>query len=168
VDNRGTQSSQHNQGPIGINHYCTKNLFSTIIGPCNVSPKSIFIVNIISTNLPTITSSNACPFTRAIFLNMALFLVAVALNVRGVTRGSGGYSSFCCNTGRHHGFLLSCPCDVEGSMLRAPLVEEGVDIHMPKYGSAFVGVKGYHGIKVLLLGCYCVVGGNPTILFLPT
>jgi hypothetical protein len=64
--------------------------------------------------------------------------------------------------------LLSCPCYVEGLMLRAPLVEEGVDIRMPKYGGAFAGVKGYHGIKVLLLCCYCVVGGNPTILFLPT
>jgi hypothetical protein len=58
VTSHDTQSSLHNQGLIGLGRCCTKNLFITIITLCNVSSNSIFIFNIRSTNIPTITSSN--------------------------------------------------------------------------------------------------------------
>jgi hypothetical protein len=98
VTSRGTKSSLHNQGLIGLGRCCTKNLFITIISLCNVSSNNIFIFNIRSTNIPTIISSNVCPFAGAISLNMAKSLAAVALNVGGAACGRGGRSRFCCNT----------------------------------------------------------------------
>ena len=83
VTSHGTQSSLHNQSLIGLGRCCTKNLFIIIITLCNVSSNSIFIFNIRSTNIPTITSSNVCPFAGAISLNMAKPLAAVALDVGG-------------------------------------------------------------------------------------
>jgi hypothetical protein len=103
VTSRGTQSSLHNQGIIGLGRCCTKNLFITIISLCNVSSNSIFIVNIRSTNIPTITSSNVCPFAGANSLNMVKSLAALELDVGGVACGRGGRSKFCCNTRRHNG-----------------------------------------------------------------
>ena len=44
VTSRGTQSSLHNQGLIGLGRCCTKNLFITIISLYNVSSNSIFIL----------------------------------------------------------------------------------------------------------------------------
>jgi hypothetical protein len=90
VTSRGTQSSLHNQGLIGLGHCCTKNLFITIR----------------STNIPTITSSNVCPFAGAISLNMAKSLAAVALDVGGVACGRGGHSRFWYNTRRHQGLAV--------------------------------------------------------------
>jgi hypothetical protein len=49
--------------------------------------------------------------------------------------------------------LLSCPCDVEGAVLRVPLVEEDVDIHTPEEDDALAGAGGWCGAKVLLLHC---------------
>jgi hypothetical protein len=94
----GTQSSLHNQGLIGLSRCCAKNLFITITSLYNVSSNSIFIFNIRSTNIPTITSSNVGPFAGAILLNMANSLAAVALDVGGAACGRGGRSRFCCNT----------------------------------------------------------------------
>jgi hypothetical protein len=98
VVDRGTQSSLHKQGIIGLGRCCTKNLFITIISPCNVTSKSIFILNIRSTNVPTINSSNVYLFARAILSYMAKSLVAVALDVEGAAYGRGGRSRFCCTT----------------------------------------------------------------------
>jgi hypothetical protein len=106
VTSRGTQSSLHNQGFIGLGRCCTNNLFITLISLCNVSSNSIFIFYIRSTNIPTITSSNVCPFAGAISLNMAKSLAAVALDVGGATCGRGGRSRFCCNTRRHQGLAV--------------------------------------------------------------
>jgi hypothetical protein len=89
VTSRGTQSSLHNQGLIGLSRCCTKNLFTTIISLCNVSSNSIFIFNIRSTNIPTITSSNVCPFAGAISLNMAKSLAAGPLMSILVQTGPG-------------------------------------------------------------------------------
>jgi hypothetical protein len=47
--------------------------------------------------------------------------------------------------------LLLCPYDVEGVVLRVPLVEEGVDVLTPKEDDALAGANGCHGVKVLLL-----------------
>jgi hypothetical protein len=103
---RGAQSPLHNQGLIGLYRCCAKNLFITIIGPCNVSSNSIFIFNIRSTNIPTISSSNVCPFTGAISLHMAKSLAAVAPNVGGAACGRGDHIRFCCNTRRHQGLTI--------------------------------------------------------------
>jgi hypothetical protein len=99
VADRGTQSSLHNQGLIGLGRCCTKNLFITIISSRNVSSNSIFIFNIRSTNIPTITSTNVCLFAGAISLHMAKSLAAVALDVEGAACGRGGCNRFsrtCC------------------------------------------------------------------------
>jgi hypothetical protein len=45
VTSRGTQSSLHNQGLIGLGRCCTKNLFMTIISLCDVSSNNIFITS---------------------------------------------------------------------------------------------------------------------------
>jgi hypothetical protein len=50
--------------------------------------------------------------------------------------------------------LLSCPCDVEGAMLRVRLVEDGVDVCTPEEDDAFAGADGYRGTKMLLLRCW--------------
>ena len=49
--------------------------------------------------------------------------------------------------------LLSCPCDAEGAMLRAPLVEEDVDVRTPEEDNTLAGTDGWCGAKVLLLRC---------------
>jgi hypothetical protein len=106
IADRGTQSSLHNQDLIGLCCCCTKNFFITIISPCNVSSNNIFIFNIRSTNIPTITNSNVCPFAGKISLHMAKSLATVALDVRGVACERGGHSRFCSNTRRHQGLVV--------------------------------------------------------------
>jgi hypothetical protein len=104
--NCGTQNLLHGQGPICFGHYCAKDLFITIISLSNVSSNNIFIFNIRSTNIPTITSSNLCPFVGEISLHMAKSLVAMALNVEEAVCGRGGHNKFCCNTRRHQGLVV--------------------------------------------------------------
>jgi hypothetical protein len=153
VTSRGTQSSQHNQGLIGLGRCCTKNLFITIISLYNVSSNSIFIFNIRSTNIPTITSSNVCPFAGAISLNMAKPLAAVALDVGGAAYEEVVVAGFAATPKGTKDLLLSCPCDAEGAVLRVPLVEEDVDVRTPEENDALAGASGWHGAKVLLLSC---------------
>jgi hypothetical protein len=50
--------------------------------------------------------------------------------------------------------LLLCPCDVDGVVLRVPLVEEGVDVRTLEEDDTLAGVGGCHGPKVLLLFCW--------------
>ena len=49
--------------------------------------------------------------------------------------------------------LLLCPCDVEGAVLRVPLVEEDVDVRTPEEDDTLAGTGGWCGAKVLLLRC---------------
>jgi hypothetical protein len=85
---------------------------------------------------------------------MAKSLEVVTLDVGGATYGRGGCSRFCCNTQRHQGLLLSCPYDIEGAVLRVPLVVEAVDVHTLEEDDTFAGALGYHGMKMLLLHCW--------------
>ena len=50
-------------------------------------------------------------------------------------------------------FLLSCPCDAEGAVLRVSLVVEDVDVRTPEDDDALAGAGGWRGAKVLLLRC---------------
>lgn len=51
--------------------------------------------------------------------------------------------------------LLSCPCDVEGAMLRASLVVESVVVRTLEEDDTLVGIGGCRGAKVLLLHYCC-------------
>jgi hypothetical protein len=80
---------------------------------------------------------------------MSKSLAAVALVV-----GGAATTGFAATPEGTKDLLLSCPFDVEGAVLRVPLVEEGVDVHMPEEDDALDDPGGYHGVKVLLLRCW--------------
>jgi hypothetical protein len=163
VVNHDTQSSLRNQGLIGLYRCCTNNLFLTIIGSCNVSSNSIFIFNIRSTNIPTITSSNVCPFAREISLHMAKFLAEQHLMSEERPLEEVVATGFVVTPEGTKDLLLLCPYDVEGVVLRVSLVEEGVDVRTPEEDDALASADGCHGVKVLLLRYW-----RPCNFFLPT
>jgi hypothetical protein len=64
-----------------------------------------------------------------------------------------GLIAFAATPGGIWDFLLSCPFDVEGAVLRTTPVEEGVDARTLEEGAALVGAGSYRGVKVLFRRC---------------
>jgi hypothetical protein len=88
VINLCTQRSLHNDSFVLARVMSDKDLLLTrlmiIVVSCNVSCSNIVILNIISTNIPTINSSDIGMFSQTFPLHVAKSLVAVAPDV-GVT-----------------------------------------------------------------------------------
>jgi hypothetical protein len=87
VINFCTQRSLHNDGSVLVHVMSAKDLLLTrlmiVVVSCNVSCSNIIILNIRSTNITTIISSNVGTLARTFPLHEAKSLAAVAPNVRG-------------------------------------------------------------------------------------
>jgi hypothetical protein len=88
VINLCTQRSLHNDGSVLVRVMSAKDLLLThlmiIVVSCNVSCSNIVILNIRSTNIPTISSNDVGTFAQAFLLHVAKSLVAVAPDVGGM------------------------------------------------------------------------------------
>jgi hypothetical protein len=83
-----TQRSLHNDGSVMVRVMSAKDLLLThlviVVGSYNVSCSNIGILNIISTNIPTISTSDVGTFVRTFPLQVAKSLAAVAPDVGGM------------------------------------------------------------------------------------
>jgi hypothetical protein len=88
VINLCAQRSLHNDGSVMFYGMSAKDLllthFMIVVISCNVSCSNVFILNIRSTNIPTISSSDIGTFARTFPLHVAKSLATVAPNVRGM------------------------------------------------------------------------------------
>jgi hypothetical protein len=88
VINLCTQRSLHNDSSVMFHGMSAKDLLLSylmiVVVSCNVSCSNIFILNIRSTNIPTISSSDVGTFARAFPLHVAKPLAVVAPDVRGM------------------------------------------------------------------------------------
>jgi hypothetical protein len=88
VINLCTQRSLHNDGSVLVRVMSAKDLLLThlmiIVVSGNVSCINIVILNIRSTNIPTISSNDVGTFAQAFLLHVAKSLVAVAPDVGGM------------------------------------------------------------------------------------
>jgi hypothetical protein len=93
VINLGAQISLYNDGSVMFHGMSTKDLLFThlmiVVVSYNVSCSNIVILNIRSTNIPTISSSDIGTFSRTFPLYEAKSVAAVAPDVGG-TRGRRG------------------------------------------------------------------------------
>jgi hypothetical protein len=101
-----TQRSLHNDGSVIFHGMSTKDLLLTrlmiVVISCNVSCSNIVNLNIRSTNIPTISSSDVGTFAQTFPLHVAKSLATVAPNVGG-TRDRRGRRS-------HPQNYKSCGC----------------------------------------------------------
>jgi hypothetical protein len=87
IINLCAQRLLHNDGSVMFHGMSAKDLLLTrlmiVVVSCNVSCSNIFILNIRSTNIPTISSSDVGMFAQTFPLHVAKSLAVVALDVGG-------------------------------------------------------------------------------------
>jgi hypothetical protein len=88
VINLCTKKLLHNDSSVLVHVMIARDLLLTrlmvVVTSCNVSSSNIAILNIRSTNIPTISSSNVGTFSRTFLLRVAKSLAVVAPDVGGM------------------------------------------------------------------------------------